>query len=115
MRYLMFLQLFAHAHQERWSSLVDAKLRQSLVTRDNYIFNTNYEGTPTAGKVKIPVLLCQAGRDTMVRAEGQEYFAKNSGNTRIVRFPDSKHELFTATYDIMLPYYEEVFDFYAEK
>ena len=68
-----------------------------------------------AGKVQIPVLLCQAGRDTMVRAEGQEYFAKNSGNTRIVRFPDSKHELFTATYDIMLPYYEEVFDFYAEK
>ena len=60
MRYLMFLQLFAHAHQERWSSLVDAKLRQSLVTRDNYIFNTNYEGTPTAGKVKIPV------RDTEV-------------------------------------------------
>jgi ATP-binding cassette subfamily B multidrug efflux pump len=30
MRYLMFLQLFAHAHQERWSSLVDAKLRQAI-------------------------------------------------------------------------------------
>ena len=43
MKFLMFLQLFAHAHQERWSSLVDAKLRQTLVTRDNYIFNTNYE------------------------------------------------------------------------
>ena len=55
MKYLMFLQLFAHAHQERWSSLVDAKLRQNLVTRDNYIFNTNYEGNPKAGKVKIPV------------------------------------------------------------
>ena len=50
----------AHAHQERWSSLVDAKLRQNLVTRDNYIFNTNYEGDPKAGKVKIPV------RDTEV-------------------------------------------------
>lgn len=60
MKYLMFLQLFAHAHQERWSSLVDAKLRQTLVTRDNYIFNTNYEGDPKAGKVKIPV------RDTEV-------------------------------------------------
>lgn len=60
MKYLMFLQLFAHAHQERWSSLVDAKLRQTLVTRDNYIFNTNYEGNPKAGKVKIPV------RDTEV-------------------------------------------------
>lgn len=59
-RFQMYLQLFAHAAQERWSSLVDAKLRQTLVTRDNYIFNTNYEGTPTAGKVKIPV------RDTEV-------------------------------------------------
>lgn len=60
MKYLMFLQLFAHAHQERWSPLVDAKLRQTLVTRDNYIFNTKYDGNPKAGKVKIPV------RDTEV-------------------------------------------------
>lgn len=60
MKFSMFLQLFAHAHQERWSTLVDAKLRQTLVTRDNYIFNTNYEGNPKAGKVKIPV------RDTEV-------------------------------------------------
>lgn len=50
----------AHEHQERWSGLVDAKLRQTLVTKDNYIFNTNYEGNPKAGKVKIPV------RDTEV-------------------------------------------------
>ena len=60
MKFLLFLQLFAHAHQERWSSLVDAKLRQTLVTRDNYIFNTNYEGNPKSGKVKVPV------RDTEV-------------------------------------------------
>lgn len=63
MKFLMFLQLFAHAHQERWSSLVDAKLRQMLVTKDNYIFNTNYEGNPKAGKVKIPV------RDTEVETK----------------------------------------------
>ena len=63
MKFLIFLQLFAHAHQERWSSLVDAKLRQMLVTRDNYIFNTNYEGNPKAGKVKIPV------RDTEVETK----------------------------------------------
>ena len=50
----------AHTLQERFSSLIDEKLRASLVTRDNYIFNTRYEGTPTAGKVKIPV------RDTEV-------------------------------------------------
>lgn len=34
--------------------------RQTLVTRDNYIFNTNYEGNPKSGKVKVPV------RDTEV-------------------------------------------------
>ena len=66
MKFLMFLQLFAHAHQERWSSLVDAKLRQMLVTRDNYIFNTNYEGNPKAGKVKIPV------RDTEVETRNYD-------------------------------------------
>lgn len=60
MKFKIFLQLFAHAHQERWSSLVDAKLRQTLVTRDEHIFNTNYEGNPKAGRVKIPV------RDTEV-------------------------------------------------
>lgn len=72
MKFLMFLQLFAHAHQERWSSLVDAKLRQMLVTRDNYIFNTNYEGNPKAGKVKIPV------RDTEV--ETKDYDKANGIN-----------------------------------
>lgn len=50
----------AHKSQERYSSLLDARLRQTLVTQDNYIFNTDYEGTPSAGKVKIPV------RDTEV-------------------------------------------------
>lgn len=50
----------AHTNQERYASLVDAKLRATLVTKDNLIFNNRYEGTPTAGTVKIPV------RDTEV-------------------------------------------------
>lgn len=50
----------AHTAQERYSQLVDAKLRSTLVTRDNLIFNSRYEGNPKAGKVKIPV------RDTEV-------------------------------------------------
>lgn len=53
----------AHESQVRYSALVDAKLRQSLVTRDNYIFNNDYEGNPKAGKVKIPV------RDTEVKVK----------------------------------------------
>ena len=56
----------AHANQERWSKLVDAKLRNQLVTRDNYIFNNRYEGDPKAGKVKIPV------RDTEVTVKAYD-------------------------------------------
>lgn len=53
----------AHANQERWATMVDAKLRNTLVTRDNLIFNNRYEGNPKAGKVKIPV------RDTEVEVK----------------------------------------------
>lgn len=70
MRFKLVLQLFAHEHQERWSSMVDAKLRQGLVTRDHYIFNTNYEGNPKASKVKIPI------RDTEVTVKD---YNKTSG------------------------------------
>ena len=45
----------AHTLQERYSKLIDEKLRASLVTKDNFIFNNRYEGNPKAGKVKIPV------------------------------------------------------------
>lgn len=51
----IFLQLFAHEHQERWSKLVLAKLRQELVLKDGVVFNNDYEGSPAAGLVKIPV------------------------------------------------------------
>ncbi len=52
-----------HNAQERYSNLVDIKLRSTLVTKDNYIFNNRYEGSPKAGKVKIPV------RDTEVEVK----------------------------------------------
>ena len=50
----------AHNLQERFSSLVMAKIRQELVLKDGVIFNNDYEGSPKAGAVKIPV------RDTEV-------------------------------------------------
>lgn len=50
----VFLQLFAHEHQERWSKLVLAKLRSELVLKDGVVFNNDYEGSPAAGVVKIP-------------------------------------------------------------
>lgn len=50
----------AHESQVRYSSMVDAKLRHTLVKKDGVFFNTRFEGNPKAGVVKIPV------RDTEV-------------------------------------------------
>jgi hypothetical protein len=60
----------AHENQQRYSSLVDIKLRNTLVTRDNLVFNSRYEGSPKAGSVKIPV------RDTEVEIKNYD---KNKG------------------------------------
>lgn len=49
-----------HENQTRYSQLVDAKLRASIVKRNGVICNTRYEGNPKAGAVKVPV------RDTEV-------------------------------------------------
>ena len=62
----------AHVSQERYSSLVDVKLRNTLVTRDNIIFNNRYESDPKAGKVKVPV------RDTEVEVKA---YNKQTGST----------------------------------
>ena len=41
----------AHTLQERYSSLVLAKLRTDLVLKDGVVFNNDYEGNPTSGAV----------------------------------------------------------------
>lgn len=41
--------------QDRYSPIVDAKLRYSIVQKNGYIWNNKYEGDPKAGAVKIPV------------------------------------------------------------
>ena len=39
----------AHELQERYSSLILAKLRKELVLKDGIVFNNDYEGDPVAG------------------------------------------------------------------
>lgn len=62
----------AHNLQERYASMVDEKLRATLVTKDNLIFNSRFEGNPKAGKVKVPV------RDTEV--EVKKYDKQNGAS-----------------------------------
>ena len=44
-----------HELQVRYASLVDKKLRATLVKKPGTFWNTRYQGNPKAGMVKIPV------------------------------------------------------------
>lgn len=60
----------AIAQQDRYSAMVDAKLRYSLVQKDGIIWNTRYEGNPKAGAVKVPVRDTEATVGTYNKATG---------------------------------------------
>lgn len=77
----------AHSLQDRYSKLVDAKLRATLVTRDNLIFNTRYEGSPKAGAVKIPVRDTEVAVEAYDKAKGMEL---KTGTTSYLTLPIDK-------------------------
>ena len=83
----VLLQLFAHAHQERWSKLVLAKLRQELVLKDGVVFNNDYEGSPAAGVVKIPQRDAEVVVSDYDKANG---ITGTHGSTAYVNMPITK-------------------------
>lgn len=64
-----------HELQERYSNMVLAKMRAELVLKDGVVFNNDYEGSPTAGAVKIPV------RDTEVQVSDYDKANGINANT----------------------------------
>jgi len=67
-----------------------------------------------AAKITIPVLLFQAGNDTMVRPKGQEKFVKQCKTAEMVIVTDSKHEIYNADETIQQAFFEEIIDFYEK-
>jgi len=64
--------------------------------------------------VQIPVIIMQASLDTLVMPQAQNKFASLAKNCLIKRFEGSKHEIFNATDDIILEYYQDVFSFFND-
>ena len=62
-------------------------------------------------KIRIPVLLFQAGRDTYVRADAQDRFAAQVPSCERQRFPELRHELYMSDSAMLIPYWEKVFAF----
>ena len=67
-----------------------------------------------AGKIKCPVILFQAGQDTMVEPGGQEKFLKNNPAIEKKVYPDSRHEIFNAYDADRMDYYNTVIGFYEK-
>lgn len=64
-------------------------------------------------KIKIPVLLCQAGNDTLVSDTAQESFIEKLDGGTIKKYSIAKHEIYCASDDILERYYTDILDFWA--
>lgn len=62
-------------------------------------------------RIRIPVIVFQAENDTVVKASGLYQFVKGVKHARLVFVPESKHEIFMATSDIITPYLNKIFEF----
>lgn len=67
-----------------------------------------------SAKVKIPVILFQAGQDTYVRPGGQNKFAEGAENCKLIRLENARHEMYMERDEIQKPYFDEIFNFYSE-
>ena len=74
-------------------------------------FNISKKILKNAPKVQIPVILCQAGRDTLVALEPQNEFVRLCQSVKLVRFEESKHEIFNATDEIIMEYWKTIYEF----
>ena len=62
-------------------------------------------------KIKIPVLLCQAGNDTVVKNASQDEFLNNAPTAEKYFVPGMKHELYMTDSPVLIPYWEKIFSF----
>ncbi|MCI1964518.1 MAG: hypothetical protein LKJ17_00045 [Oscillospiraceae bacterium] len=77
--------------QTRYANLVDAKLRAELVTIDVGtvpVFNTDYEGEPKSGAVKIPVRDTEVASGTYDPVTGKELTSSDTTYLTVTDFND---------------------------
>lgn len=71
------------------------------------------EAVKNAGQIRVPVLLCQAGLDTLVKPNGQHAFAAASPFVTVLSFPEAKHEIYNAGQRERERWYKAVLDYFA--
>ena len=66
-----------------------------------------------AGEIRVPVMLCQAAQDSIVRLKEQDEFIRRVPQGRLVRF-DAKHEIYSSHDEVLIEYVNTVIDFLNE-
>lgn len=86
------------------------KWLSEVIHMEHYLLSEGWK------QIHIPILLFQAEYDTFVCSGPQEQFAKQihrqtPGLIKLVRVPDSKHELYNSVNDILAPYMAKILAF----
>lgn len=66
-----------------------------------------------ASKIKAEVLLCQAGLDDVVLLPPQERFISLVPSGKLIRYEQTKHEIYNSTDDVMRKYVADILSFYG--
>ncbi|HYX34995.1 MAG TPA: alpha/beta fold hydrolase [Oligoflexus sp.] len=69
------------------------------------------EGFPR--KIKIPILLFQAGKDTWVVDRAQDFFCQDAPDCTLIRYEDAKHEIYWETDAIRASYLQKILEFFG--
>lgn len=80
--------------------------------RESILAGWKAVGRRETAKVKIPVLLFQAGEDTLVTEKAQQKFIQRIAGGRLIEVPASRHEIYRAPNEILARYLTEIFRFY---
>ena len=64
-------------------------------------------------RIAIPVLLFQAGNDTVVENSAQNLFVSQVRDCQFQKVPDMKHELYMTDSKVLIPYWEKIFAFFG--
>ena len=67
-----------------------------------------------ADKIATPILLFQSGNDSFVKPKGHFAFVNKTPFASLIQVEAAKHELFNTTNDIIIPYFNTIFNFYEE-
>lgn len=76
--------------------------------------NVQYPILAQAHNIQIPVLLCQAGQDTMVNLPPQDDLVNLMPKGRKILYRDAKHEIYRSTNDTLERYLLDLFQFLDE-